>query len=234
MATTYTYNITRNELISAALRAIGVLGLNQTAAADDISHCSEALNIMIKQWGAKGTTLWKVEELTIAMVAGTASYGLGPATSTTRPLRILELGNFIRTTASGLDTSVALLGRSDYEQYGAKASTGTVNSFYYDPLLTNGTVKVYPTPSTSSTHVLHLFAQMPFADMLLAADAPQFSQEFLAPLKWGLARELLVEYGCDEATERRIEMRYQETLKEGLDFSQDMGSTYFQYNTRGR
>lgn len=317
MSTT-SFSVTRNDLINAALRAIGVLGLTQTPSTQDYTFASQALNIMIKNWMAKGATLWKIQEIVVGLVGGVKQYPLGPTAgyvfsipvltggsgytgasvitlsapgtfsgfpgttatatlgltsgavtsviitnpgagyvtpptiassgpgtgatygtpvlvgvTTTRPLRVLDQGNFIRNILTGLDTPITMLGRNEYEMYGAKTSSGVVNSFFYDPQLGNGNVLVYPAPSDNSRE-LHLFAQMTLADMVNAGDTPDFPQEWYSALKYGLARELIVEYGADQATEQRIERHYMENLPELLAFSQDEASTYFTYDTRQR
>lgn len=150
-----------------------------------------------------------------------------------RPLRILDQGNYIRIISSNNDTPIAMISKTDYNIYGYKASTGIPNSIYYDPQMGNGQLYVYPTPA-DSTRELHLFAQMPIVDMLLAGDVPDFPQEWFLALKFGLARELLVEYGADQATEARIERRYMEVVPELLEFSVEEASAYFTYDNRGR
>lgn len=235
MATTF--SVTRNDIINAALRVVGVLGLTQTASATDITNATQALQLMLKNWAVKGTTLWKISELSVPLVADTRTYQIGPtatgtgAVVTDRPLKVLDQGNFIRNSDNE-DTPITLLGRSDYEMYGSKLTTGIVNSIFYDPQLTNGVLSVYPTPS-DSTRTLHLFVQTQYADMDSASSAPDFPQEWYAALKWGLARELVIEYGVDETTERRIERRYEECVPELLTASVDEGSAFFTYNNRG-
>jgi hypothetical protein len=45
---TNTFTVDRDEVISAALRVLGVIGVGETPIAEDYTNCSEALNIMIK------------------------------------------------------------------------------------------------------------------------------------------------------------------------------------------
>jgi hypothetical protein len=246
MPTTYTYSITRDTIITEALRDVGVLGRTQVASPTDITIASTALNIFIKGMMTKGVTLWKIQENVIHLTVSVSTYLMG-ANSTyqydttgaalkVRPLKILDQGNFVRANPSDpfpADTPVSLLGRNEYEMYGSKSTTGVVNSFFYDPQLTNGILSVYPTPA-DSLRELHLFGQMPFADMNSASDAPDYAQEWYDVLELGLARKLVLKYGCDEATEKRIEMRYRESLNDGLNFSVDEGSTYFTYDSRSR
>jgi len=322
---TTSFSVNRNEIINAALRATGKIGLTQTVPAELTINASQAFNIMIKQWMAKGVTLWKIREVIVALVPNINKYPLGPTaayvssvpvltggaaytsgsqvlfsapvafsgwtgtaasgvlellagvvtgvtitsggggytednppimtvgapgsgatfgdpvlagTTVQRPMRVLDQGNFIRdlsTPPNYRDVSINLLARTDYEMYGSKFSLGVVNSIFYDPQLTNGQLYVYTNVADDSVdRELHLFCQLPFEDMDEATTTPDFPQEWFAPLKWGLARELVTELGCDETTERRIKEHYQETLSDGLNNSVDEASAYFTYDTRGR
>jgi len=75
---TNTFTVTRNEIVSATLRLLGVIGIGETPSTEDYTNCSQALNIMIKSWAKKGFPLWVTEELAIPMVDGANPYPLGP------------------------------------------------------------------------------------------------------------------------------------------------------------
>src|SRR3990167_1950044 len=145
---TYTFTITRDEIINAAFRAIGVLDPEGgTATATQITNGAQALNFLVKSWQAHGLNLWKRQMVSIVLTAATASYVLGTTTSTPRPTRILD--GYVRSS-TGNDTPIKILSREEYNRFGLKTATGTVVSIYYDPQLDDGRVYVYPVPSTTS------------------------------------------------------------------------------------
>lgn len=74
---TINYNETRDQIISDALQLLNVLASGETANADDITFCANALNKMIKAWMAQGIHLWTEEEGTVYFINGQASYQLG-------------------------------------------------------------------------------------------------------------------------------------------------------------
>lgn len=316
---TTSFSVTRDDIIKAALRTCGIIGLKQTPDPDDITYASQALNIMIKGWQTKGATLWKIQELVLPLVANQSTYKIGPTAgrvlsvtvnaggtgyvdgasvtfsappgfsgysgttatgtlvvsggvitgvtltsggsgyltaptitaptgtgasftvnmiglTTQRPLRVLDQGNFLRNTTTNKDTPVEMLSRSDYELYGRKDTASLPNSFFFDPAFSvtdpNTVTRVYPEPIDNNRE-LHLFAQMTFEDVAAGSDTFDFPQEWFAVLKYGLARELVIEYGVDEATERRIEKRFAEAMGDGLGFSVEEAATYFTVDTRG-
>lgn len=75
---TSSFTVTRNDVINSTLRTLGVIGLGETATAEDFTNCSQALNIMIKGWAKKGWPLWTQETLAIPMVPGVRQYPIGP------------------------------------------------------------------------------------------------------------------------------------------------------------
>lgn len=72
----YDYNETRDQIISDALQLLNVLAAGETATANDITFCANALNKMIKAWMGQGIHLWTEEEGTIYLVAGQTQYSL--------------------------------------------------------------------------------------------------------------------------------------------------------------
>jgi len=75
---TNSFSVTKNDIIAASLRTLGVIALGETPTTEDYTNCSQALNIMIKSWAKKGWPLWTVELLSINMVLGAYVYPIGP------------------------------------------------------------------------------------------------------------------------------------------------------------
>lgn len=79
MATSGTTNfsVTRDDVVKACLRVLGVIGVGETPITEDYTNCSEALNIMIKSWAKKGFPLWVYDQVTIPMLIGLNKYPIG-------------------------------------------------------------------------------------------------------------------------------------------------------------
>lgn len=320
MSSSFGLTFTRNDLIRAALRALGVIGQTQAPSTEDFTFCSEALNLMLKAWINKGATLWKIQEFEVPMVEGIPLYPIGPtagyldtaavtitdggsgtngtyalgisdagggtgATGTytvsggtitavtitapgssyvtpilsfpsggvsgqdvtivpvgltrSRVQKVLDQGNFLRNNTTSYDQPIFQLSRQGYNSLGNKSTNGTIPSqFWYDPAFTtsssNGNLYVYTVPGADIDHTMHLMGQIIINDTTLAADLFDFPQEFLNALKWGLAYDLIPEYGVDPTTEARIKERYQVYVTDAFDFSVEEASTYLVYDTRAR
>ena len=69
-----TYSITRDQIISLALRKLGILEVGSTPDAETIANANMSLNLLIKQFSIDGLKLWKIAELIIPLTANQTSY----------------------------------------------------------------------------------------------------------------------------------------------------------------
>ena len=187
---TYTFGMTANDLVQAALRQTGRFASYDTIPTADITNVLQALNIIVKAMVKNQKPLWCVQRVPVPLTIGTASYNLSLITGQTRPLRITYA--FIRD-AAGNDTEMTVVSRNDYAQLGQKSSSGIPNQLYYDPQLGAGSVTVYNVPS-DGTHTLYIDIQRQIQDFNLLTDNPDFPQEAFHMLKWCLADEIALEY----------------------------------------
>jgi hypothetical protein len=180
--------------------------------------------------------LWKMTTSTpVALVAGTSSYtiGTGFTIAQTAPLKVLQA--WIRTTSTNADSSLNLLTKKDYDQYGNKASQGTPSEVYYKPPGPNvpemqGTFTFYPTPdaNTASSTTFVFTGVYPIQDFDASTDNPDFPGYYFLALTWLLAKELAPEYGVPLAERGMIAKEAKEHLDKALSFDIEEGSFYIQ------
>lgn len=73
------YSITRANIIEGALRKIGVYDSQESISGADTSSAAMALNLMVKEWVARGVDIWLRDEVTLFLQPDTQSYSLGTA-----------------------------------------------------------------------------------------------------------------------------------------------------------
>lgn len=223
------FTVTRDDIIKAALRSLGVIGVGETPITEDYTNCSQALNIMIKSWSKKGLPLWVTQDISIPMVSGVYEYSLGPTAAgsgaivMSKPIRVIEA--YIRD-ADNLDVPLTQISRSEYIRLGNKTTAGAPNLFYYDPQEANGKFIVYNVPD-NSTDVIHAQIQRMFYDMNSSTDNFDFPQAWFQALKWGLAAEICVEYAVDMQMIPYFEQKAAQTLQEAFDESVEEASVFF-------
>jgi hypothetical protein len=237
----YDFTLTRDELIKASFRLIGVGHRGESVPADEINDASEALNIMIKAWQADGLQLWKREDASITLSDGVSTYTLGPTGSIVmqRPLRILEC---VRRDTSNIDVPLNKLSKQEYTTLSNKFNAGTPVSYHYDPQLDNGEFTIWQTPDAdiAAEYTIEIVYHIPFEDMDSTTDNFDFPVEWLEAIKYGLAIRLAPEYGIDLPSQYRLDkVMYGDPAKgvlgvydKALSWDQENTSIYFQPDHR--
>ena len=220
----YGFTVTRDDLITAALRTLQVYGIGDPIPPEVIDNSAQALNIFCKALDTDGLFLWCVQDLAIPMSAAQNQYSIGPLIGQPRPLRILDA--YLRDNASGSDTTLTITSRYDYDTLGLKSAQGIPNQLYYDPQLGNGIVTLYNVPFDDST-TLHVVIQRPVQDFNLATDNPDFPQEAFQMLKWGLADEIGMEQGARDNVLDRVQQKAAFYRKQFVDSQQEQASVFF-------
>ena len=90
------YSITRSDIIAAALRKVGVTDAHDSVDGEDTTTAALALNLMVKEWVARGIDIWLRDEITLFLQPDTQSYSLGTANAT---------ASFVETTLSAAEAS---------------------------------------------------------------------------------------------------------------------------------
>jgi hypothetical protein len=123
----YNFSVTRDELIKASLRLIGVIASGETPTADEIADSSQALNIMLKGWQAMDYGLWLNKEGTLYLEYQEDAYSIGPSGD-----------NFSLST---VETEVATAAASGALTLTVDSATGISNGDYIGIELDDGTLQ---------------------------------------------------------------------------------------------
>ena len=73
------FTLNRDAIIAAALRRLRRIDPALTTPAQDVTDCSQALNLIIKEWALDGVLLWTLEEVCLFQNYGIQFYALGPS-----------------------------------------------------------------------------------------------------------------------------------------------------------
>lgn len=227
---TYSFTMTRDDIIGAALRLVGAFGDGDPIPASDISNCAMALNIIAKEMALNGLPLWCVQEVLVPVTVGVATYNLSTLTGMPLPPRILDI---YKVDSTGNSVSIMITSRYDWDTLGQKASQSVVNQAWYDPQIGAGTLTVYNVPG-SAGDTLHVVYQRSIQDFNLATDNPDFPQEAYRMLKWALADEIALEYQATGDVRKEVNARAALYKEKFFDFEQEQTSIYFTPSERMR
>jgi hypothetical protein len=130
----YDFGITRNEIINAAFRLIGVLGTDQTASATMISEAAESLEMMIKAWQGRGYGLWLNKEIVLFPQADQVKYRIGPTMQSTWGDYGCAIGDYVKTeiatAAVATDTNMtvdSITGATNGDFIGVETDNGDIH-----------------------------------------------------------------------------------------------------------
>ena len=197
---TTSFTVTRDQIIETALQDLSVLGEGQQPSSTALQKGSFALNLIIKSWQTTGIKLWTIDNLTIPLVSSQTMYKIGPDGTndivTNKPLVVVQ--GFLRnlSVTPNIDQPMQPLSRQEYNMLGSKFSTGTTNSYFYNPKATYGELSVFLTPdsNTATNYDLIIVVQRPLMDIVKPTDNFDFPSEWFLALKWALMSELASSY----------------------------------------
>ena len=218
-----TFSVTRDDLIRAIFRTLGVISEGETPSAAMMVDANMALNMIIKAWQARGVGLWLNRLVTVPVVVSQQSYRLGPGSVTpmSRPLGVLEMR---LRDSSGIDLPMEEMSRQEYMELPLKSSSGKPTQFYYDPQMTNGVLYIWPTASDVTDSLVGT-VRVPVDDFVNIADTPDFPQEWFRALKFMGARDLIGEYTVPAATAQYIVAMAQDAFDEANLFDRETAPT---------
>jgi len=141
---TTTFNLDIDDVIEDAYERCGL----QTREGYDLRSARRSLNILFQEWMNRGIHLWKVENRTDNLTAGTTTY-----TAPSDASDVLEMT--FRTVSSGTttDTTMTKISRSEYQAIPNKFSQGQPTQYYVERNLSNVSINLYQTPNTTNTQI---------------------------------------------------------------------------------
>ena len=233
---TTTYSVTRDQVITAAFRKLGMVEPGGSLDPNLVSDASVILNLMIKMWAVDGLKLWTIDELVLPLVASKTSYIIGPGgdLNTNKPLKLIQAWLRNTVVTPQIDTPMQILSKQEYNILGSKASTGTANSVFLDPRVTTSILYAYLTQETytATTYQMHLVVQRMMSDLLLGTDIPDFPTEWMQALVWGLADQLAIENSVPANHRSEIAARALAYKEQMSSFDVEYASTFFTPDAR--
>lgn len=182
------------ELISGALKQLGVLAAGETLAYEDAADGLERLNDWIDSLGTERLTIYRLLRTEKALGNGTATYtiGSGGAIDIVRPVWIERAGLIV----DGYERPIRVLTDDERAAIANKSLTGQAAGVYCDFAWASGlaTLSVYPIPDADGTTLVLYTPQAltEFADLVTDYTFPPGYRRFL---RTNLAIELAPEYG---------------------------------------
>lgn len=226
--------LTRDQLVNAALRKLGVLSKGQSADTNQITTASEALNNLVVEFQTVGMPLWARKTLVVTMITGQVEYtiGVGQTINVPFPMRVYQATLQIPNSGSQIDLQPAPL--YNFALY-PTSGEGIPVVYNYTPKINIGVLSVWPTPDASVPvgTTVTLVYQSPFEVFVAATDTPDFPQEWNNAIIYNLALLLAPEYTIPVLTMSFLEKQAEKHLDAAMSNMVEEGSLFMQVDRSG-
>lgn len=178
MATSGTIGVTKFTVIRIIEKALRRCGLNPSATtAETLEMAREDLFILMMSLSSRGLNLWCIDTVTVALVAGQASYVL--------PIGTIDVLNMVLSSPTSSpgdysDIPVMPMNRDDYANQPRKSFQSATPVNYYFEKLVDPKITLWPVPSDAAKHLtIYRYRQI--------QDIGEFVDELELPARWGEA-----------------------------------------------
>lgn len=220
------FELTRDEIIQAALRKVGAIALGQTPSATEYINAAQALNSLIQLLHTDGMPLWKRVQTAVTLVNGTQTYTI---TDAVKVFQVILVN-------TGSDDQYELQHKSLYDFLGLPTTSGGVPVHWYgQPKVQDFTVGIWPTPdaTTVSNYSLLVVSQKEFDGFTASGETPDFPPYWTDALIYHLAVRLAPEYGVPLA-DRQLLIKEADAYKAmATSYGDEDGSLFVQPNREG-
>jgi hypothetical protein len=190
---------TPQDIIRQALKKAGVLGVGQTALAEDTNDAYYDLQDMLGQWQRKRWLIWHLVDYAFTST-GAISYTVGPGGNfaiSPRPDRIESA--FFRQTVGNIppnqiDYPLDIIeAREDYNRITLKQLQSFPQYLFYDSAFPTGLI--YPWPVVQANlYEIHITVKETLAQFTSLNQTINLPLEYMAALKFNLAVRLKQAY----------------------------------------
>jgi hypothetical protein len=152
----------------------------------DAKTARRSLNLMFADWANRGLNMWTVNQATVSVTSGTATYSLASD--------YVDLLEVVLRNSNSVDFTLTQMSRGEYLTSPNKGTTGQPSQYFFDRQVTP-TITLWATPDASYTLVYYYVRRIQDADTLVnTTDAPF---RFLPCMVAGLAYYLAIKKAPD-------------------------------------
>lgn len=236
---------TAADIIALALKDSGVLGVGQTAQAEDTADALTRLNMMISQWSRRRWLVYHLVD-TSCVATGATSYtvGAGGSFNVARPDRIeaAYIRQIVPTSSTPVDWFLEeIKSREDYARIALKTMAASPSDhFFYDSDFPTG--NFYPWPVPNSAYELHILTKAVLQQFANTAVTVLLPPEYEEALYLNLAVRLRMGYrlpadtvmiGLAKASLNTIRRSNAQIGRLSMPKSVSRGPSYNIYSDRG-
>lgn len=202
-AATTDFNLDLNALVEEAFERCG----QEMRTGYDLRTARRSLNLLLLDWANRGINLWTIDQGSIPLVTGTATYDL--------PVDTVDLLDHVIRTGTGsnqIDINISRISVSTYAMIPNKTATGRPIQVWVDRKsgATNSSsvvqypqITVWPTPDPSTTYTFYYWRLRRMQDAGNGVNGQDIPFRMLPAMVAGLAYHLAMKI---PGAEQRIQL----------------------------
>lgn len=194
---------TAGDLITRALRILGILAEGETPSAETSADALVVFCQMLDSWSTERLSVFATNDQQFTWAAGLISRTLGPTGDFTgvRPVLLDDATYYVY---SGISYPIEIINEEQYNSIALKTSSSTIPQYLFVNMdFPNITMKVYPVPSTSVD--FHFISVAQLDQPALLSTNLTFPPGYLEAFVYNLAVIFAPEFGTEApATVKRI------------------------------
>lgn len=225
-----TWQLTRDDIIKAALRKLTVLAKGQTPDTEDYSNAVLALNALSAEFQTLGMQLWKTINYSFSPTASTAKYQIGVSKTLNTPFPLKMQQAYIQDTSSSSRIPMVITSHYNYFLFPQNGTSGVPTQLMYQPFNGYGEINLWPTPDSTaaSTKTITIIYSAPIEDFVASTDTPDYPKEWSNALIFGLARDLAPEWGLPLPDRQMLMQEAKAHLDTAVSFGTEEASFFIQ------
>lgn len=221
------FNLDLNSIIEEAFERCGV----EMRSGYDMRTARRSLNLLLIEWANRGVNMWTIDNGTISLVSGTATYNL--------PNDTVDLLEHVIRTGTGTnqtDLSITRISVSTYATIPNKTASGRPIQIYIDRktgatnasnVVQSPTVTVWPVPDSSGPYTLVYWRLRRMQDAGNGINGQDIPFRFLPCLVSGLAYMLSLKFPSAQPRTPELKMLYEEDWLRASEEDREKASVRF-------
>ena len=215
---TTSFNLDLAEILEEAAERCGM----ELRSGYQFKTARRSLSLLLLDFANKGINLWTVQEGTIPLVSGTATYNL--------PTDTVDLIEHVIRTGTGTsqsDLSISRISVSTYATIPSKTNTGRPVQCYINRQSPTPTITLWPVPDDSQSYTLVYWRLRRLQDAGTGGTEQDVPFRFLPALIAGTAYHMALKTPEGMARLPMLKAQYDETLADAMSEDRDRSAVRF-------
>lgn len=190
----------------------------------DLRTARRSLNLLTIEWQNRGINMWTIDEGTVNLVDGTATYTL-PADTIDLLEHVVRINSGNASTQN--DRTLTRVSVSNYAALPNKLTEGFPLQLYIDRAQAAPTVTLWPVPDQSSYYVLHYWRMRRIEDAGNGVETQDINFRFLPALVAGLAYQIAMKVPELAPRIPMLQLEYEKQYQLAADEDREKASVRF-------